>query len=397
MEEISSVIDLIFWVTFSTSWKLSSESALTSCALSMELLNDFSASSKVEERRETLSIIFSAEVRIWRKFLLVSSPWATPSSTFSSAPFIFSTASLVSFWISLTKAAIFLAASPASPANFLTSSATTANPRPASPARAASIAAFRAKRLVCSAIPDIRSTIFPTSWERPSKVAIDWATSWVACEIERILSSKVESNCSPFWAIFRFSSDSWIASVITFWVEDKASRLRERAFCISCKSSKFFAVDWWIVSTFCTMSSASLFTFSISTLCSVEPWAIWEIVLAISSVALETSSMEEESSSEEAARVEEVLIILVTNSRICSSILRKAELNLPTSSWVFISSTSWFKSPFATFWTTAVIFSRGRAKEEVIARDTKTTIMAVITTIIRIKLTIAFAGATTSV
>ena len=34
-----------------------------------------------------------------------------------------------------------------------TSSATTAKPRPASPARAASMAAFNASRLVCSAIP----------------------------------------------------------------------------------------------------------------------------------------------------------------------------------------------------------------------------------------------------
>ena len=38
-------------------------------------------------------------------------------------------------------------------ASFLISSATTANPLPASPARAASIAAFRANKLVCSATP----------------------------------------------------------------------------------------------------------------------------------------------------------------------------------------------------------------------------------------------------
>jgi len=37
------------------------------------------------------------------------------------------------------------------------SSATTANPFPASPARAASIEAFRESRLVCSAIPPISS------------------------------------------------------------------------------------------------------------------------------------------------------------------------------------------------------------------------------------------------
>ncbi|EIB23556.1 hypothetical protein cje104_06987 [Campylobacter jejuni subsp. jejuni LMG 23223] len=43
--------------------------------------------------------------------------------------------------------------------SFLTSSATTANPRPSFPALAASILVFKDKRLVCSAIPEIRSKI----------------------------------------------------------------------------------------------------------------------------------------------------------------------------------------------------------------------------------------------
>jgi hypothetical protein len=44
------------------------------------------------------------------------------------------------------------------PAKFLTSWATTAKPRPASPARAASIVALSARRLICSAIDLIRFT-----------------------------------------------------------------------------------------------------------------------------------------------------------------------------------------------------------------------------------------------
>src|SRR5881227_3892200 len=46
-------------------------------------------------------------------------------------------------------------------ASALTSEATTANPRPASPARAASMVAFSANRLVCSAIAVISFTTSP--------------------------------------------------------------------------------------------------------------------------------------------------------------------------------------------------------------------------------------------
>ena len=49
-------------------------------------------------------------------------------------------------------------------ASFLTSSATTAKPLPASPALAASIAALSARRFVCSAIFSIDSTNKPISF-----------------------------------------------------------------------------------------------------------------------------------------------------------------------------------------------------------------------------------------
>jgi len=54
---------------------------------------------------------------------------------------------------------IFSVASEDCPASFLTSSATTANPFPCSPALAASIAALRASRFVCPAMLLIKSTI----------------------------------------------------------------------------------------------------------------------------------------------------------------------------------------------------------------------------------------------
>ncbi len=58
---------------------------------------------------------------------------------------------------------VFFAASDARIARFRTSSATTAKPAPASPARAASTAAFRASRFVWKAISSIVLMIFPVS------------------------------------------------------------------------------------------------------------------------------------------------------------------------------------------------------------------------------------------
>src|SRR6184192_4321104 len=61
-------------------------------------------------------------------------------------------------------------------ASLRTSSATTAKLRPCSPARAASIAAFKASRLVCSAKSSITSMILPMSsarWPRTSMISPD--------------------------------------------------------------------------------------------------------------------------------------------------------------------------------------------------------------------------------
>ena len=65
-----------------------------------------------------------------------------------------------------------------SSASLRTSSATTANPRPCSPARAASMAAFSASRFVCSAIPVMVSTISPIRSERLASWLIATLTSW---------------------------------------------------------------------------------------------------------------------------------------------------------------------------------------------------------------------------
>src|ERR1700722_18008266 len=71
-----------------------------------------------------------------------------------------STASRASFWMPWINSEISLVDWVDFSASLRTSSATTANPRPCSPARAASIAAFKASRVVCSAGSAVASMIF---------------------------------------------------------------------------------------------------------------------------------------------------------------------------------------------------------------------------------------------
>ena len=71
---------------------------------------------------------------------------------------------LVSAWISPTMAWICPADSCERSASLRTSEATTANPRPCSPARAASMAALRASRFVWSARSSMTSRMRPISW-----------------------------------------------------------------------------------------------------------------------------------------------------------------------------------------------------------------------------------------
>ncbi|MNP70424.1 hypothetical protein D3C76_1666570 [compost metagenome] len=61
-----------------------------------------------------------------------------------------------------------------------TSSATTAKPRPCSPARAASIAALSANRLVCSAMDVMTSTTVPIDCVSLAKVLTAWPMSLTA-------------------------------------------------------------------------------------------------------------------------------------------------------------------------------------------------------------------------
>jgi hypothetical protein len=99
---------------------------------------------------------------------IVSWKWAIWSMIVR-IPVIESTLLVVSFWIASILAEMSSVAFAVSLASSLTSLATTAKPLPASPARAASMVALRARRLVCWAMPVITLTIWPISaLESPS-------------------------------------------------------------------------------------------------------------------------------------------------------------------------------------------------------------------------------------
>ena len=82
-----------------------------------------------------------------------------------------------------TSAPICFAASAERSARRCTSSATTEKPRPASPALAAWIAAFKASTFVCSVMSVISSTISPISCDDSPSRLIRLAVSWICSRI----------------------------------------------------------------------------------------------------------------------------------------------------------------------------------------------------------------------
>ena len=105
-------------------------------------------------------------------------------------------------WISCL---ISLAASAERPARLRTSAATTAKPRPCSPARAASTAAFSARMLVWKAMPSMT----------PMMSAILWLLSVML----RMLSTTSPTTSPPCWATCEALRASWLAcrALSAFW------------------------------------------------------------------------------------------------------------------------------------------------------------------------------------
>ena len=104
-------------------------------------------------------------------------------------------------------------------ASLRTSVATTANPRPASPARAASIAAFSASRFVCSAIRLISSRISPIFWLRsPSESERSAIVATFSC-----MSRMVSPVCSAAPETARVLSAIDVAVTASSWIVAEVS------------------------------------------------------------------------------------------------------------------------------------------------------------------------------
>src|SRR5690606_36104300 len=137
------------------------------------------------------------------------SPSAVPASSARRAPATTSevvcsmelTASLVSAWMVSTRVSMRLVALEARSASRCTSSATTAKPRPASPADAAWMAAFSARMFVCSEMSLISSTIEPISWELSPRRLMRLEVSWIWSRMESMPAIVSRTTPAPLVAI----------------------------------------------------------------------------------------------------------------------------------------------------------------------------------------------------
>src|SRR5688572_28305678 len=129
----------------------------------------------------------AADVRI------TDSPFATRSLTSAIRSAVRSDA----LRISAASLRIVSSARALSPASFRTSSATTANPLPCSPARAASIAALSASKFVCRAIAPIVSVTLPMRCDFSPSSATTGTASFVTALIDAMLSSASAADSAP--------------------------------------------------------------------------------------------------------------------------------------------------------------------------------------------------------
>ena len=147
------------------------------------------------------------------------------SATISRACFAFSTLFTVWSVIWVTLFWISPAASAEWSASFLISSATTANPLPASPALAASMEAFKESRFVCSEISVIVSTNSLIISDSFLSSSILVSTLIVTSVVLVARSPRVWTICIPWLIIFSASEtnpSTWPAILLTFWISSES-------------------------------------------------------------------------------------------------------------------------------------------------------------------------------
>ena len=167
-------------------------SPMFSCMLAAEAVICWAAAAICSTR----AAMSSTEAPICRNASRVCSTTLAPSLVLRAPSSTTLTAFVVSSWIAPISPEISCAACWDSSASFLTSSATTAKPRPCSPARAASIAAFSASRLVCSAMPVIVATIAPicSDLAASSRIAVAHALAGVSDRAHRLVGLLCRGN-----------------------------------------------------------------------------------------------------------------------------------------------------------------------------------------------------------
>ena len=139
-----------------------------------------------------------------------------PTSTSFTPPSMDTTAFFISLCIVCIVSPICFVAPVVLSASLRTSSATTANPRPCSPARAASIAAFRARRFVCSAISLIIPAISPIWSERSPSLWIISADSLTLSSMRPMLRMISWMMFSPVTAELLAISELFAAAMQLF-------------------------------------------------------------------------------------------------------------------------------------------------------------------------------------
>ena len=137
-------------------------------------------------------------------------------------------------------------------ARLRTSSATTAKPRPISPARAASMAALRASRLVCSAMP----------WITLTTPLIFWLSS------------------ASFWIISAVSWTPWDNPAIDALTRLTACWPAPARRSASCDWSRVSAACWAIWKTVVDISLIAVAVWSVSLCWPSMPWRTWPMLRA---------------------------------------------------------------------------------------------------------------------